>query len=151
MAVCLVSKASVLSSWSLRSFHSVLSAVDADVDSIPDSWTLVNSFFKLSKKSVDNCNKLRDTDCVARTLQEIVEEAALTVRLTKAVPSISDLAQEAGISRQELYRRLNRYNKQLEKDGEHGDQTITPQSSTEAVNNLNGIEHTAQTSTNGGA
>lgn len=85
---------------------------------------------------------------MARTLQEIVEEAAMVVRLTKAVPSISDLASEAGISRQELYRKLTRYNKQL-KEGGDCDQSVHPQSSTEA-DDLNNGDVTATTSTLGG-
>lgn len=111
-------------------------------------------FMKKVKKSVAICNSRCNNQSVQRTREQIVAEAALSRRLTKAVPNLSQLAQEAGVSRQRLTILADEYNEKLEtenKDGEHGDQTITPQSSTIAVNNLNGIEHTAQTSTNGGA
>lgn len=77
-------------------------------------------------------------------------EAALSRRLTKAVPNLSRLAQEAGVSRQRLTILADEYNEKLEKEGEHGDQTITPLSSTDA-DDLNKEKSTASTtSTNGG-
>lgn len=71
-------------------------------------------------------------------------EAALSRRLTKAVPNLSQLAQEAGISRQRLTILADEYNEKLEKEGGSGDQTTNPLSPTDA-DDLNKEKSTAST------
>ena len=71
-------------------------------------------------------------------------EAALSRRLTKAVPNLSQLAQEAGVSRQRLTILADEYNEKLEKEGGSCDQTTNPHVSTDA-DTLNVIESTAST------
>ena len=46
---------------------------------------------------------------MTRTLEQIIEEAANVIRIRSTIPDMSELAEEAGISRQTLYNRARQH------------------------------------------